>query len=88
MSTFYPLEDGNSSVGIATVEVRFSEGASTESRRALGLTQPPIQWVPGALNLGVKRLGREADPTPPSSAVIKNGGAIPSFPHTSSWCSA
>jgi hypothetical protein len=35
-------------------------------------TQPPIQWVPGALSLGVKRLGREADHSPPSSAEVKN----------------
>jgi hypothetical protein len=26
----------------------------------VGPTQPPIQWVPGTLYLGVKRLGREA----------------------------
>jgi hypothetical protein len=32
---------------------------------ALGPTQPPIQWVPGALSLGVKRPGREADHSPP-----------------------
>jgi hypothetical protein len=30
------------------------------SRTALGPTHPPIQWVPGALSLGVKRPGREA----------------------------
>jgi len=30
------------------------------SRPALGSTQFPIQWVPGALYLGVKRLGSEA----------------------------
>jgi hypothetical protein len=28
---------------------------------ALGSTQPPIQWVPGALSLGVERPEREAD---------------------------
>jgi hypothetical protein len=44
---------------------------STASRPALGSTQPPIQWVPGALSLGVKRLGREADRSPPSSADVK-----------------
>jgi hypothetical protein len=30
------------------------------SRLALGLTQPPVQWVLGALSLGVKQLGHEA----------------------------
>jgi hypothetical protein len=29
---------------------------------------------------GVKRLGREADRSPPSSAKVKNGGAIPPLP--------
>jgi hypothetical protein len=29
----------------------------TASRTALGPTQPRIQWVPGALSLGVKRRG-------------------------------
>jgi hypothetical protein len=41
------------------------------SRPALGPTQPPIQWVPGALSLGVKRPGHEADLSPPSSAEVK-----------------
>jgi hypothetical protein len=40
------------------------------SRPALGPTQPPIQWVPGALSLEVKRQGREADHSPPSSAEV------------------
>jgi hypothetical protein len=31
----------------------------------------PIQWVPGVLSLGVKRPGREADHSPPSSAEVK-----------------
>jgi hypothetical protein len=38
---------------------------------ALGPTQPPIKWVPSALSLGVKRPGREADHSPPSSAEVK-----------------
>jgi hypothetical protein len=33
---------------------------TTASIPAVGPTQPPIQWVPGALYLGVKRPGREA----------------------------
>jgi len=44
---------------------------TTASRTALGPTQPPIQWGPGALSLGVKRPGREADHSPTSSAEIK-----------------
>jgi hypothetical protein len=46
---------------------------TTGSRTALGPTQPPIQWVTGALSLWVKRWGREADHSPPSSAEVKNG---------------
>jgi hypothetical protein len=30
-----------------------------------------IQWVRGALSLGIKRPGREADRSPPSSAEVK-----------------
>jgi hypothetical protein len=48
-------------------------------------TQPSIQRVPWAHFLGVKRQVREADHSPPSSAHVKNGVAIRSLPHTSSW---
>jgi hypothetical protein len=41
------------------------------SRTALRPTQPPIHWVPEALSLGVKRPGREANHSPPSSAEVK-----------------
>jgi hypothetical protein len=44
---------------------------STASRTALGSTQLPIQWVPGALSLGVNRPGSEADYSPPPSAEAK-----------------
>jgi len=37
---------------------------TTALRTALGPAQPPIQWVPGALSLGVKQTGREADHSP------------------------
>jgi hypothetical protein len=52
----------------------------TASRKALGPTQPPIQWVPWALSLGVKRLGREADHSPPSSAEVKE--CVELYPHS------
>jgi hypothetical protein len=44
---------------------------TTMSRLALGSAQPPIQWVLGALSLGVKWPGYEADHSPPSSAKVK-----------------
>jgi hypothetical protein len=66
--------------------VRFPAGAgyflfATASETALGPTQPPIQWVPGALSLHVKRPGREADYSPPSSAEVKNAWSYTSIPH-------
>jgi hypothetical protein len=52
----------------------------TASRLTLRPTQHPILWVPGALSPGVKRLGRGADHSPPSSAKIKNDEAKPPHP--------
>jgi len=40
------------------------------SRPALGPTQPPVQWVPGIFSGGKERPGRDADPSPSSSAVV------------------
>jgi hypothetical protein len=51
---------------------------------ALGLTHSLVQRVLQALFLGVKRPAREADHSAPSSAEVKNGGAIPPLPHMSS----
>jgi hypothetical protein len=42
-------------------------------------TQPPIQWVPGALPPGVQQPGHEAH-SHPSNAEVKNGGAVPPPP--------
>jgi hypothetical protein len=88
----------SSVVGIATgyglndrgVRVRVAVGSrifSTPSRPTLGSAQPPIQWVQGALSPGVKRPGREADHSPPSSAEIKEMWIYTSTP-TPSWHSA
>ena len=67
-----------SSVGIATdyglddqgIESRWGRDFPRLSRPALGHTQPPVQWVPG-LSRGKERPGRDADPSLPSSAVVK-----------------
>jgi hypothetical protein len=54
------------------VAYKFFQELLIVSRPALGSTQPPIQWVPGALSSGVKLPGREAvHPTPPSAEVKK-----------------
>jgi hypothetical protein len=59
---------------------------TTASRTALGPTQPPIQWVPEVLSLGVKRAGSEADNLPPSGAEVKECVELYlNSPNTSSW---
>jgi hypothetical protein len=61
-------------IGVLGFDSRLGLGIflfTTASRTALRTTQPPIQWVPGALSLGVKRPGREADHSPSSSAEVK-----------------
>jgi hypothetical protein len=53
---------------------------------ALRPTQPPIQWVLGALSLGVKLPGREDDHSPPSSAEVKEWEELYLHsPSTPSW---
>jgi hypothetical protein len=58
-----------------------------DSRLGLGIflittasTQPPNQWIPWAFSLRVKRPGREADHSPPSSARVKIGWSYTSHP--------
>jgi hypothetical protein len=58
------------------------------SRPILGLTQLPIQELPGALSPGIKRQKRKADCTPLFSAEIKKRGAILLFLHMYLWYNA
>jgi hypothetical protein len=72
------IKGRNSSVGIAThygldgpgIESRWSRDFPHLSRPALGLTHPPVQWVPG-LSRVVMRPGRGVDHAPPYSAEVK-----------------
>jgi hypothetical protein len=59
---------------------------TTASRTALWPTQPPMQWVRGALSPEVKWSGREADHSLPSSAEVKECVELYlHFPITPSW---
>jgi hypothetical protein len=57
-------------------------------RQDLGPNQPPIQWVLEALSLIVKRPGREADHSSPTSAKVKKTWVYTQLSHTSSWRSS
>jgi hypothetical protein len=48
----------------------------------------PIRWVPGAISVGVKRSGREADHSRPSSAEVQNAWSHTSTPQYvfMVWC--
>ena len=54
------------------IESRWGRDFPHLSRPALGPTQPHVQWVPG-LSQGKERTGRDTDPSPPSSTVVKKG---------------
>jgi hypothetical protein len=76
-----------------TPGVQFLAGAgfflfNTASRLALGPTQLPIKWVLGALSLGVKQLGCEADHSTPSRAEVKDTWSYTSTPPYAFmvWC--
>jgi hypothetical protein len=84
ITTGYGLDD-------RMVGVRVPVGSrifSTSSRPALGSTQPPIQWVTGALSPKLKRQGREADDSPPANAEVKKVWIYTFTPPAPSWRSA
>jgi hypothetical protein len=57
------------------------------SRTVLGPTQPPIQWVSGALSFGVKRPGREADHSHLVPRSIMRGAILPLPQYVfMAWC--
>jgi hypothetical protein len=56
------------------------------SRPALDPTQPRMQCLPGALSLGIKRTGREADHSHAFSAEVRECVELYLHsPNTSSW---
>jgi hypothetical protein len=63
----YGLDDRGVGVQVPVKNFLFSKS----SRPALRSTQPPIQWVPGALSPGIMRPEREVDHSPPTSAEVK-----------------
>jgi hypothetical protein len=70
----YPLDATGWTIGVRRFESRRGLGIflfTTASRPVLKPTQPPTQWVSGALSLGVRRPRREADHSPPSNAEVK-----------------
>jgi hypothetical protein len=91
----YKIRD--SSVGIATGYEMVGRGSipgrgsfSPFHRVQIGPGAHPISYPMGTGDSfsGIKRPGHEADYSPPSSAVVKNGGAISPLPHMSSCHSA
>jgi hypothetical protein len=61
---------------------------TTASRTALGPTQPPTQWVPRAISLGVEWQGRETDHSPQCTNKVKNVRSYTSTPQYAfmAWC--
>jgi hypothetical protein len=76
-------------IGVLGFDSRWGLGIflfTIASRLALGPTQLPTKWVLADLSLGIKRLGHEADHSPPSSFEINECVELYfHFPHTTSW---
>jgi hypothetical protein len=85
IATGYGLEDREFRVRVPIWSGIFF---STSSRPVLGFTQPPIQWVAGALSSGINRPEREAVHSSSPSAKVKKCGFIHPLPRTPSYRSA
>jgi len=69
--------------------IKISELSAQTSSGVVGPRAGPIQWVPGALSLGVKWSGYKADHSPTSSAEVENVWRYISTPQYAlmAWCS-
>jgi hypothetical protein len=65
--------------GLSPVNVK-NIHVSISSMPALGPTQLPVHWVPGAGSPRLRRPRREADLSPPTSAVVKRTQICASTP--------
>jgi hypothetical protein len=54
------------------IESQWRVRLSAPVQTGMGPTQPPVQWVLG-LSRGKERPVRDADPSPPSSAMVIKG---------------
>jgi hypothetical protein len=81
------VKSRGSSVGIGTGCLQDGPNSIPSSFRFFNSRQPSNKCVPGAISQEIKQPGCEADCSRPSSAQIKNGGAILLLYHTSmsSW---
>jgi hypothetical protein len=86
IATGYRLDDRMIGVRLPVQARNFSLWHHVQT--GSGATQPPIQWVPGVLSVGVKRPGCKADHTPPSSAEVKEWVELYSTPQYvfMAWC--
>jgi hypothetical protein len=87
-STYNSYDSRDSSPDIATSPVAQGFSFLQSFQTDPGAHLVSYSMDRGALSTGVKRPGREADHSSPSTAEVKKDEAIPQFPHMSSWHSA
>jgi hypothetical protein len=82
----HPVHNEINATGwMIVVRISVEAGAflfASASRSALGPTQPPTQGIKGTLKPGVRRPGREAVQSPPSSAEVKKAWRYSSTPQS------